>query len=120
MSDIPNIQRLLDKWGAWARDVDSQKIKPLQMFSDGTGKGDMGKLSDDEGLFIDPCVRALMDYDEEAHAIVMLKYVGRAPIRKIAEKLNLPKYVVCNQLLKGETFVLGFWLARKIAKDLRD
>lgn len=118
MEQKTDICTLLARWGVWVRKVPTQGVAPGALANDGTGKGDMDSLDDETALMLDKCLLALKAHSPEAYDIVYAKYVYRGTIRKMAEVMKLPKFIVCEQLKIGETFVWGYYEAMLIVKEL--
>lgn len=112
-----NIEYELQRWGAWAAEVNGLRIKPLMMFNDGTASKSRDQMSDEEGRLFDPVVCALKMKSEEQFDLIRLRYIHGMSFNAIGMVKKLNKAIVFNELNKAQGFIEGYLMGYHRAYD---
>ncbi|WP_315711030.1 antiterminator Q family protein [Brenneria uluponensis] len=110
---MPDIQYLLELWGAWAANDNSQvDWQPIAAGFKGllpyTNKS-RTQCCDDDGIMIDSCVARLKKYRIEEYELVILHYVFNISLRAIAKRRKCSDGTVRKDLQIALGFIEGLF-----------
>ncbi|WJV64765.1 antiterminator Q family protein [Pectobacteriaceae bacterium C52] len=114
---MPDIQYLLELWGAWAANDNSQvDWQPIAAGFKGllpyTNKS-RAQCCDDDGIMIDSCVARLKKYRIEEYELVILHYVFNISLRAIAKRRKCSDGTVRKDLQIALGFIEGLFFILK-------
>jgi len=106
-----DIQLVLERWGAWAANDNSQVDWPhiaagfkglLPM-----NENSRSPCSDDEGILVDKCVVHLKKYRVEEYELIVLHYIYNLSLRRIARRRHCSDGTIRKEIQTAEGFIIG-------------
>ncbi|KER01109.1 antitermination protein [Photorhabdus temperata] len=106
-----DIQMVLERWGSWAAndnsDVDWSPIAAGFKGLIPNKAKSRPQCCDDDGLAVDAAMRRLKDYNAYYFQLIVMYYVRRMPLRIMGPRLGISHNQVAKRLQSAEGFIEG-------------